>query len=369
MTTTTTTTTESVISQRDALGERMFAALLSGMELLAIGLGTRLGLYAVLREAGPTTPGALASGAGIDERYAREWLEQQAVSGILEVTPGGDDPGERAYSLPTGHAEALLDPDSPGYAAAMPPGLLGLAKTLEEVTTAYRTGAGVAYERYGAEIRECIAGFNRPMFANDLAQEWLPALPDVHARLMAGAPLRVLDIACGTGWSAIALALRYPNVHLIGIDLDTASIEQARGNAATSGVAERVRFALGDAAGAAVGGGFDLAMLFEALHDLGDPVGALRQARSALAPGAPLLVADERVAESFVAPGDEVERLNYGWSVLHCLPATRATSPVIANGTVLRAATVRQWAGEAGFSAVEELPIANDFWRFYRLEA
>ncbi|MGH3753137.1 MAG: hypothetical protein ACRDRP_10635 [Pseudonocardiaceae bacterium] len=133
-------------------------------------------------------------------------------------------------------------------------------------------------------------------------------------------------------------------------------------------MADRVQFEVGDAAGAAVGSGYQLATLFEALHDMGDPVGALRQVRSALAAGAPLLVADERVAKGFIAPGDEVERLNYGWSVLHCLPATRATSPVVANGTVLRSTTVRQWASEAGFSRTEELPIANDFWRFYRLE-
>jgi SAM-dependent methyltransferase len=361
-------TTESVTSQRDALGQRLFAGLLGGMELLAAQLGIRLGLYTVLQDAGAMTAGALAARAGIDERYAREWLEQQAVSGVLEVAVGNDDPARRSYTLPTGHAEALLDPESPGYAAAIPSGLIALAKTLDALEPAYRSGEGVAYERYGAQMRECIAGFNRPMFANDLAAEWLPALPDVHARLAAGVPTRVLDVACGTGWSTICLARAYPNVAVTGIDLDSASIDQARRNATDSGMADRVRFEVSDAAGAAAGSGYQLAMLFEALHDMGDPVGALRQVRSALADGAPLLVADERVAEKFVAPGDKVERLNYGWSVLHCLPATRSTSPVVANGTVLRSTTVRQWAREAGFSHVEELPIAHDFWRFYRLE-
>jgi SAM-dependent methyltransferase len=360
--------TESVTAQRDALGERLFASLLGGMELLAVQLGIRLGLYSALRAAGATTAAALAAKAGIDERYAREWLEQQAVSGILVVAVECGDPTLRAYALPAGHGEALLDPESPGYAAAMASGLLGLAKTLDAVAAAYPTGAGVAYERYGAEVRDCIAGLNRPMFVNDLAKEWLACLPDVQARLLAGTPTRVLDIACGTGWSAISLARAYPEVTVTGIDLDTASIDQARRNAAESGVADRVRFEVTDATAAATKGGYHLAMLFEALHDMGDPVGVLRQVRSALAEGAPLLVADERVADAFTAPGDDLERFDYAWSVLHCLPATRATSPVIANGTVLRSATVRQWAGEAGFSRVEELPIANDFWRFYRLE-
>jgi hypothetical protein len=104
------TTTESVTSQRDALGQRLFAGLLGGMELLAAQLGIRLGLYTVLRDAGAMTAGALAARAGIDERYAREWLEQQAVSGVLEVAVGNDDAARRSYTLPTGHAEALLDP-------------------------------------------------------------------------------------------------------------------------------------------------------------------------------------------------------------------------------------------------------------------
>lgn len=176
--------TESATSQRDALGERLFASLLGGMELLAVQLGIRLGLYTALRDNDATTAGALAATAGIDQRYAQEWLEQQAVTGILAVAVECDDPAERAYALPAGHAEALLDPDSPGYAAAMAPGLLGLAKTLDAVATAYRTGAGVAYERYGAEVRDCIAGLNRPMFANDL--EGMAGLPARCAGTPAG---------------------------------------------------------------------------------------------------------------------------------------------------------------------------------------
>ena len=159
----------------------------------------------------------------------------------------------------------------------------------------------MAYERYGPQMRKCIAGFNRPMFANDLATEWLPALPDLNARLTAAESARVLDVACGTGWSTICLARAYQNVTVTGIDLDAASIDQARRNATGSGVADRVRFEVSDAAGTATDGGYQLAMLFEALHDMGDPVGALRQVRAALAESAPLLVADERVTNSFVA--------------------------------------------------------------------
>jgi hypothetical protein len=112
---------------------------------------------------------------------------------------------------------------------------------------------------------------------------------------------------------------------------------------------------------------FDLVTIFEALHDMGDPVGALRAARAVLAEGGSLLVADERVADAFTAPGDATERLMYGWSILHCLPAILAEDPVQATGTVLRAPTLAGWAAAAGFTGFEVLPIDNPFWRFYRL--
>ena len=132
-------------------------------------------------------------------------------------------------------------------------------------------------------------------------------------------------------------------------------------------MADRVSFVAGDAAHLPPEAPFDLVTIFEALHDMGDPVGALRAARAVLAEGGSLLVADERVADAFTAPGDATERLMYGWSILHCLPATLAEDPVQATGTVLRAPTLAGWAAAAGFTGFEVLPINNPFWRFYRL--
>jgi SAM-dependent methyltransferase len=365
--TTTTDAAQALSRKRDALGERLFGALLGGMELLSVELGIQTGLYAALRDGGPATAGELAGRSGISERYASEWLEQQATANLLTVhTPGG--PAQRRYVLPDGHAEALLEVESPGYMSAAGPTLVGLANVLATVAAAFRSGEGVPYGRYGSEIRHGIGNFNRPMFANELAAEWLPALGDVYPRLRLGAAGRVLDMACGTGWSSIALARACPGVQVDGVDLDEASIADARCNAATAGVADRVRFEVGDAAALDRPRGYDLACIFEALHDMGDPVEALRRIHGLLAPGAPLLVVDERVAESFTTGGGEIERLYYAWSVLHCLPATLAESPKIAHGTVLRTDTVRQWARAAGYASVEVLPIANDLWRFYRLD-
>jgi hypothetical protein len=132
-------------------------------------------------------------------------------------------------------------------------------------------------------------------------------------------------------------------------------------------VADRVTFAAGDAAGDHEAGAYHLVTVFEALHDMADPVAVLASARAALAPGGSVFVGDERVSDTFTAPAGEIERLQYAFSVLHCLPATRAEGDQAANGTILRAPTVLSWATAAGFTRPEVLDIPNDFWRFYEL--
>jgi 2-polyprenyl-3-methyl-5-hydroxy-6-metoxy-1,4-benzoquinol methylase len=208
---------------------------------------------------------------------------------------------------------------------------------------------------------------NRVLFVNLLGSEWLPAIPDVDARLKADPPARVADVACGTGWSSLAIARAYPKVHVDGIDLDEASIALAKRSLAGSGVENRVGFDVRDAADPGLAGRYDLVTVFEAVHDMSRPVDALRAIRGLLADGGSVLVADERVEESFTAPGEDFERLAYGWSILHCLPVGLAEQPSVGTGTVMRPSTLEEYAREAGFEKVEILPIEHDFWRFYRL--
>jgi 2-polyprenyl-3-methyl-5-hydroxy-6-metoxy-1,4-benzoquinol methylase len=192
-------------------------------------------------------------------------------------------------------------------------------------------------------------------------------VPEIHSRLEADPPARVADLACGGGISSIAIARGYPNVRVDGIDLDSASIELARRHLAGSGVEDRVTFDVRDAADPTLERRYDLVTMFEALHDMSYPVDVLRAARGLLAEGGVVLVGDERTAESFGAPADDLERLYYGFSILHCLPVGMVGEGAVGTGTVMRPTTVEAYAHAAGFAKVEVASIENDFWRFYLL--
>jgi len=344
----------------DALSERLFGAALGAFDLAGVYLGDRLGLYRSLVDAGPASPSELASRTGIDERYAREWLEQQATGSILEVDPDG------RFCLGDDHAAVLVDPESLNLMAPMARMMVAAFGRLPDLVDAYRTGDGIGWERYGTDMREGQAELNRPAFTHLLGREWLGAIPDIHERLESDPPASLLDVGCGEGWSTIAISRAYPRARIVGVDLDGPSIDAAREHAAAAGTGDRVEFRHADAA-SAMGGGYDAAIIIEAVHDMANPVPVLQAVRNALGERGSLIVVDERVAERFAPPGDDIERFMYGWSITTCLPDGRSRAPSVATGTVMRPDTLRGYAEEAGFAGFEILPIENDFFRFYRL--
>jgi len=352
--------------QRDALVNRLFEATLGTWDLLAVYLGDRLGLYAALA-GGALTSAQLSAATGTHERYVREWLEQQASSGILEVDDTNADPADRLYGLPPGHEEALLKESSLNYIAPIGKLVVACTQPLDALLAAFRTGDGVPYAEYGADLHEGQAAFTRPMFESLLGTEWLPSIPDVHARLEGDPPARVADVACGEGYSSLAIARAYPKAIVDGLDLDDASIAAARRNLEGSGVEDRVTFHLRDAADPELAGHYDLVYIHEALHDMSYPVQVLRACGELLAEGGSVVVADERVADKFTVPGDDIERFYYGFSIFHCLPVGMVGEGAAGTGTVMRVDTVHRYAEDASFRTFEVLPIENDFYRFYRL--
>lgn len=344
----------------DAVAERILNAALGTMDIIAIHLGDRLGWYRSLADDGPATPADLAQRTGTSERYAREWLEQQAITGLL--TSSDDDGATRRFHLPSAAAEVLTDRNSLSYLAPLARMLAGAAVQLPALQNAYRNGAGVSWQEFGDDARESQADMNRPWFERELANA-LRQAPGVTSRLQVP-QASIADIGCGAGWSTIALGRAFPAAKVIGFDIDAESIDLARANA---GPESAVEFQHIDAAGLPEEQ-FDAVFAFECIHDMPYPVDVLSAARRSLRPGGSVIVMDEAVAEFFIPPGDEVERLMYGFSLLVCLPDGLSHPDSAATGTVMRPETLRRYAGAAGFSGVRVLPIEGfGFFRFYEL--
>lgn len=345
--------------QAAELSERMIGQSLGILEGASVWLGTRLGWYAALRDGGPATAAELAERAGTQPRYTREWAEQQAVAGILTLD------GDR-FALPAGHATALLDRDSLLWSEPILRAMLVAVRQLPELARIAVEGGGVPWEAYGPEMSEAQGDGNAPALRHALPGDWVPRVPGLADRLAAGA--LVADVGCGEGWSAIGLAEHFPAVTVHGYDADPHALGRATAAAERAGVADRVTFRQVDAAAGLDGGPYDVVLAVECVHDMAHPVEVLTAVRKAAAPDAIVLVVDEATDPVLAAPGDELQRLFYGFSLTICLPDSLSHPGSAATGTVMRPSTLDTYARRAGFAAATPLDVDAGLWRFYRLE-
>jgi 2-polyprenyl-3-methyl-5-hydroxy-6-metoxy-1,4-benzoquinol methylase len=353
--------------QRDAFMERLLQSAGGLLDIFTIYIGDQLGYYKALAGSSGLTSVELAEQTETEERYAREWLEQQTVTAVIQVEDETAGPTERRFTLSAAHAEVLTEQDSLNYLAPLALIAAGAVRPIDLLLKAFKNGGGVPYSEYGEVFVDGQGGINRAMFLQELGQDWLPSIADVNARLQDDSPALVADIGCGVGWSSIGMAQAYPNIRVDGFDLDQPSIAAAVANAEEADLNGRVHFQVRDAGDPTLVGRYDLVTAFECIHDMSDPVSALRTMRKMTNENGAVIIADERVGDTFTATGNDVEWIMYGWSVLHCLPVGMADHPSVGTGAVMRTDTLRQYALEAGFSDLEVLPIENFFFRIYRL--
>jgi SAM-dependent methyltransferase len=305
-----------------------------------VSLGDRLGLYDALNGAGPLTSAEVAERSGCAERYVREWLNSQAVAGYLEY-----DPEAETYELPPEHAAVLAERDS---ATLLTPAFNVPASMWhgeEQAIHAFRTGAGVPWSAHHERLFCGVGAFYRNAYRATLVPHWLPALDGVVERLEAGA--KVADIGCGHGHSTVLMAEAFPNSHFYGFDSHPESIAEARRNAVEAGVADRVTFTSGNATDYA-DDGFDLICFFDALHDMGDPVGAARQARAALADGGTVLLVEPYAGDAVEDNAGAIGRLYYSASTVLCT-AHAISDGGYALGAQAGEAKLAEVFAEAGF--------------------
>lgn len=343
-----------------AFNERLGQETNSALSLFNLWLGLKLNLFRELRAMGQATSQTLAERTGCQERYVREWLECMYAGAYLE-----HDAVTKQFSLAPEYAVVLLDETPPAFNASGIDAIPNVAGILPLLAEAFQNGGGVSYEAYGDAMRESISRGNRPMFLHDYVSKWMPALPDVEAKLRAGG--RVADIGCGEGWSSISLAQGFPNVRVDGVDLDAASIAAAKQNAQAQGVTDRVQFHLASAEHNPLTGPYDMVTAFECLHDMAYPIEALKMMRALAAPDGVVFIADEAAGDSLEENRNFLGHYLYNWSVLHCLPQALVLPNAAGTGTVMHPSTLKAYAVAAGFARVEILPLENAVWRFYRL--
>jgi ubiquinone/menaquinone biosynthesis C-methylase UbiE len=306
----------------------------------SVAIGHRLGLYGALAQ-GRATPEQFAERTGCHPRYLTEWLRGQAAGGYVSY-----DPATGAFFLTEEQAFCLADPNGPNLPAAFLT-VLGYLRAEPQLAEAFRTGAGVAWHEHHPDVFVGVDAFYRPGYVAELVPNWIPALEGVEAKLVAGA--RVADVGCGLGSSSVLVAEAYPHTSVVGSDYHNESIELARKKAADAGLSDRVAFAVATAQ-TFTGSNYDLVMMFDCLHDIGDPVGAARRVREALAPdGTWLLVepfAPDKVEDSF----NPVGRLYYAGSTFLCVPTALSQPGGYALGAQAGEAAIRQVAAEAGFT-------------------
>jgi SAM-dependent methyltransferase len=317
------------------------------------GIGDRLGLFAALAQEGPASSTELALRANTNERYTREWLGAMGSAGYLDY-----DPTTACFSLPPEHVPVLAQEAGPMFFGGVHQMLLGMVTPINLLIQAFRDGGGVPQSAYGDNMWDGLERFTAGWFENLLVQQWIPAMPDLDAKLRVGA--FVADIGCGRGRASIKLAQTYPTSCFVGYDVFGPTIARATANAECAGVADRVRFQELDAS-KGIPEQYDVITTFDVIHDAVDPRGLLRAIRAGLRPDGIYVCLDINASHRLEENAGPLRAFFYGCSNLYCMTTSLAHGGEGLGTTGFNEATVRALCAEAGFASVRRLPLENPF--------
>ncbi len=306
-----------------------------------VQIGERLGLYEALNEAGPSTAQDLAQTTGVAPRYMLEWLSAQAASNYISYDAETDK-----FSMTPEQAFILADRSSPFYLAPAFGAAASFADNEEKVAAAFMSGEGVAWGDQSRCLSCAVAQFFRPGYENHLVQAWLPSIEGMADKLASGA--RVADVGCGHGITTTIMAKAFPNSEFDGLDFHEPSIEAAREHSASHNLSN-LKFEVSLAK--ELPGKYDLVTIFDCLHDMGDPVGAMKHIRASLNEGGACMIVEPMAGDSLAENINPVSRLYYSASTMVCVPTSLAQE----NGTALGAQAgekrLREVCVEAGFES------------------
>ena len=335
-------TTAPDMAKLEALVGQAVTDIGAAMNGALVMLGNDLGFWSALAEHGPTTPAMLADRTGIPEPYVDQWLAAQAASGYVEY-----DAKARTFTMSPEQALVFAEPDSPAYLAGGYHIVRSVYEDLPRIEDAFVNGRGFGWHEHDRELFLGTEQFFRPGYRTHLTAEWLPALEGVEDRLRAGGT--AADVGCGHGVSTVLMAKHYPASTFYGFDYHAGSIERAREIAREEGADGNTVF---ETAGAAdyQGADFDLICFFDCLHDMGDPVGALKHAREVLAEDGTVMLVEPIAADAIEDNLNPVGRVYYSASTMICTPSSLAQDVGAALGAQAGEERLRHVAEEAGFT-------------------
>jgi SAM-dependent methyltransferase len=310
---------------------------------VTVVIGDKLGLYKSLAEHGPCTGAELAKTIAFDTRLVEEWLNAQFVSGYCNY-----DPATGSFSLSDEQAMVLANESTPAFLAGAMTLAASMYKDEDKVREAFRSGLGLGWSDHNEDLFHGVERLFKPGYTENLVSAWLPALDGVEAKLRAGGA-RIADVGCGFGASTMLLAAAYPNAEVIGFDSHETSINAARKRAAGAGVADRTRFQVASAQDFP-GSYYDLVCVFDALHDMGDPIGAAQHVHQSLAEDGTWLLVEPAAIGGLENNVNPVSRIFYAGAVCICTPGAEAQSGGYALGNQVPDERWAELLGEAGFS-------------------
>ncbi len=309
-----------------------------------VRIGEKLGLYDALFEAGTASVAELAQTTGTNERYIHEWACAQAASGYLDY-----DAAAETFTMTPEQAMVFGIADSPvALSGAFEAAAAAIAGG-DKVGDAFKTGEGVGWGDQATCLFCATAKFFRPGYTNHIVQEWLPALDGVVEKLQSGA--KVADVGCGHGISTVIMAEAFPNSSFVGFDFHPDSIHHARQNAEEAGI-NNVSFETA-LAKEVPAGNYDFVALFDCLHDMGDPEGALKHLRSTMASDGSLMIVEPMAGDAVSDNLNPVGRLYYSASTVICVPTSLAQEVGLALGAQAGEKRLSEVINGAGFSSTK----------------
>ena len=319
----------------------------STMSAMLVIIGDRLGLYKAMAEFGyPITSEELAQKTSTNERYIREWLANQAAGGYITYNAANEK-----YTLPSEQAMALADENSPVYVHGAYQSIKSFFKDEEKFIEVFKTGKGLRWGEHNHDLFEGTARFFKPNYVGNLVSSWIPSLDGIEEKLKQGA--KVADIGCGYGISTILMAKEYPNSKFYGFDNHNPSIEQAKEQSRKEGITSNLEFSSVSASDESIGNDYDLITFFDCLHDMGDPIGAMKFAKQSLKPDGTCMIIEPMANDKVEDNLNLVGRIYYAASTVVCVPNSLAD-----NGPALGA--------QAGEKKIKEISEAAGFTQFRR---